>query len=300
MKKNITVLFLLIFGLAACSVSEKPEMAIHTSAQAGQADRVSQILKTHTNLVNHQNPEQNARKRTPLHEASNAEVVKVLIEHGAKVDAKDSFSWTPLHTAADGEVVELLVAAGGDVHAKAQRNLTPLHTVKTPDAAKALLRHGADIEAPASQKITPLMWQIETPGDPDVIAVLLANNADISGKYSLDRTLLHMASSRSEPRTVQLLLEKGLDVNARDEINATPLHYAAQKGNVDVAKILLDHGADLTIRLSDDAQVTTYWIGSSPQRKSIAGLTSFELAESEPMKALLKPGSAPGASSSGR
>ena len=64
-------------------------------------------------------------KQTPLHRAawnnSNAEVVKILIEKGASVNALDGNKQTPLHKAAynnsNAEVVKILIEKGASVNA---------------------------------------------------------------------------------------------------------------------------------------------------------------------------------------
>ena len=72
--------------------------------------------------------------RTPLHEAAQngkAEVVEMLLYHGASVAAKDSGDATPLHYAAkfnaESAVIGLLLEQGADVTARDSNGATPLH-----------------------------------------------------------------------------------------------------------------------------------------------------------------------------
>ena len=71
-------------------------------------------------------------ERTPLHSAADAdqsEVVKLLLESGAKVDSRDAYGETPLHYAArEGSVesAKLLIAAGADANAKNSNGSTPI------------------------------------------------------------------------------------------------------------------------------------------------------------------------------
>ena len=73
------------------------------------------------------------RGRNPisaLHLAHRSQVcTRVLLESGAKVNAKDGYGRTPLHWAAEAgesDVVQLLVAAGADLNAAAEDGVTPL------------------------------------------------------------------------------------------------------------------------------------------------------------------------------
>ena len=62
---------------------------------------------------------------------TNADVVKVLIEKGAKVDALNNLSQTPLHRAAynntNADVVKVLIEKGAKVDALDDFSQTPLH-----------------------------------------------------------------------------------------------------------------------------------------------------------------------------
>ncbi|MBN1669765.1 MAG: ankyrin repeat domain-containing protein [Kiritimatiellae bacterium] len=274
--------------LGACAPREKPEVAVHAAAKAGDAARLTRLLSGDPALARHRNPARNARQRTPLHEAATRDAAEVLLQNGAEVTAQDEFGWTPLHTAASAEIADLLIGKGADLNARAQRQLTPLHTVENAGAAEILIRHGADVNATGANQITPLVWHIES-CRPQIVALLLAHGADPRAPRRKDgKTLLHLAADRSNPETVRLLLDKGLEVNVPDGIGATPLHYAAFKGHADVVRALLERGADPAIRLAHDAAVITFRGRGLPSEKSIAGLTALDIAEDGETRAVLE------------
>lgn len=68
---------------------------------------------------------------TPLHLATDPEIVRMFISAGANLEAKLSKLQTPLHNAVSMgfvECVEELVKAGADIEAKDDHGWTPLHT----------------------------------------------------------------------------------------------------------------------------------------------------------------------------
>lgn len=85
----------------------------------GHADVVEALLQAGA-AVNQ--PARNPSQVTPLHSAvagRNAQIVELLLEHSARVNARQNGGFTPLHAAAqngDLEIVTLLVEAGADIN----------------------------------------------------------------------------------------------------------------------------------------------------------------------------------------
>jgi ankyrin repeat protein len=88
--------------------------------------------------------------RTPLHFAaffSKSDIVKLFIEKGADVNARDNSNFTPLFYARDAGIAELLIKSGAEVNASDGTGYTPLHhAVRKGDKAviKMLIENGAD------------------------------------------------------------------------------------------------------------------------------------------------------------
>ena len=81
-----------------------------------------------------------------------SETVRLLIEHGADVTAKDEASSTPLHLAsAQGSVksVRLLIEHGADVAAQDENHRTPLHLASSwvsSTTASLMIQQQVDIK----------------------------------------------------------------------------------------------------------------------------------------------------------
>jgi hypothetical protein len=124
----------------------------------------------------------------PLHGAAysgNLEVVRILIEYDlAYINARDEYGRTPLLFASggrnskDGSVVRLLLEHGADVNAQSQAGWIPLHRASyygPLEVVRLLLEHGADVEAKYDGK-TALQVAAEE-GHDEVVELLREHGA---------------------------------------------------------------------------------------------------------------------------
>jgi ankyrin repeat protein len=108
-----------------------PELDVFEAAALGYVDRLRERLLESDDAAAAFSPD----GFTALHLAAffgKAEVARLLLEHGAAVDAytRNPFANQPLHAAAAGrhiEVCRILLAAGADVNATQHGGYTPLH-----------------------------------------------------------------------------------------------------------------------------------------------------------------------------
>ena len=211
-------------------------------------------------LVTEFSPDLNARgffdDVTPLHLASrdgNVEVARVLLKHGADVNARDISKWTPLRHALDKghvEVARVLIEKGADVGAQGVDDWMPLHWASRhgqAELAQVLLEHGADQDAKDIHGWTPWRRALDE-GHVEVVRVLSQHNPAVSLQSKSKSTLLHEASRGGDVGFARTLLKFDADANAQDKNKLTPLHFASQHGHVEVSRVLLLHGADVDAR----------------------------------------------------
>jgi len=160
---------------------------------------------------------------------------------------------TALHLGAtDPKVVRLLLEAGAEVNARDGEGNTPLHEAGwCGKSVKLLLEHGAEIEAQNNKGETALM---EAMGfyDKSGRDVLLAHGANVNAKDAEGKSLLHKALGCYSTDLAAWLLDHGADVNARDKEGRTPLHDVAAAtwwtNGGEYAKLLLSRGADAELK----------------------------------------------------
>lgn len=204
--------------------------------------------------------------------AGNREVVQVLLQQRANVNAPEADGTTALHWAVranDGEMTELLIRAGANVKAATRYGVTPLSLAATNGNAaliETLIRAGADPNTARPEGETVLMTAART-GSPDAVKILVEHGANVNAQEEWQgQTALMWAATENNAAAVKVLSERGADLNARSKVLSfpefsfetsgmvitmlpkggwTPLMYAARQGSLDATRMLADMNADL-------------------------------------------------------
>lgn len=152
------------------SRSRKSSGTIHGCAQSGDITGLQKLLRDDPSLVNERNP---VMAQTPLHVSAGynrSDIVKFLLNwqgpEKVEMEAKNMYGETPLHMAAKNgctDAARLLLAHGAFIEAKANNGMTPLHlavwfSLHAEDCStvEILLEHNADCSAEDDEKMTPL------------------------------------------------------------------------------------------------------------------------------------------------
>jgi ankyrin repeat protein len=200
-----------------------------------------------------------SRRTTPLHYAAvlgSVESIRMLLDAGADVHARNAMEATPLILAAPSAAkLKLLIAKGADVNASSKSGRTALMVASScahcEEPVRLLLKAGSKVDVTDELGSDALM----VAESPSIVRLLLAHGAkpNISDKRGF--TALHAAIRMNDTGTVRLLLRSGADVNAANHFanevrngkialtGLTPLILAAPHGSVDLVRALLSAGA---------------------------------------------------------
>lgn len=169
------------------------------------------------------------------------------------VDLRNSRENTPLFYAIDRgspDIVQVLLDKGADINASNVNGETPLHQAITTDnivISNMLISRGSNIEAKDKQDNTPLhhcvFWNAS-----ETARLLVDNGALIDSKNRSGRTPLHEAVLSEDRGIVTFFIRKGSNLNSRDNNGQTPLYYAVKNNQFDILSTLIDAGADVSLR----------------------------------------------------
>uniref|UniRef100_UPI001EAF17B7 ankyrin-2-like n=1 Tax=Oncorhynchus gorbuscha TaxID=8017 RepID=UPI001EAF17B7 len=188
---------------------------------------------------------------TPLHVASkrgNTNMVALLLDRGAQIDAKTRDGLTPLHCAARSghdPAIELLLERGAPILARTKNGLSPLHMSAQGDhveCVKHLLQHKAPVDDVTLDYLTALHVAAHC-GHYRVTKLLLDKRANPNVRALNGFTPLHIACKKNRVKVMELLVKYGASVQAVTESGLTPIHVSAFMGHLNMVLLLLQNGA---------------------------------------------------------
>jgi ankyrin repeat protein len=202
---------------------------------------------------------------TPLIEAvekNRAALVELLLRRGARTETNGGSALYQAALAGNLEILKLLLDKGANVNAQLGGGETILHVMATNGRAaivKLLLENHANIEARDRFGLTPLMVTAQN-DQVEAARQLLDAGAQIEARDTHGETAMHLAAHRASTAVLSVLLDRGAPIEARDNDGFTPLICAAEAGGVAHAgrnfhvdkypavaavNLLLDRGANI-------------------------------------------------------
>ena len=231
------------------------------------------------------------------------EIVVLLLEAGADVNARNRDGSTPLHSAAflgQYEAAELLLENGADINIRNGDGGTPLDatgvdwettgfiagllkikidrkTIETgrTKVVELLRQHGASTNARSESNA---LCNAVRGGDLLAVKEQLANGVAIDAEDSeFGVTALSWAALLGDAEIAKFLIEKGADVNAKSRDGSTPLHSAAFLGHTEIAELLIQKGAEVNPKNYRDETPLDVSVVDWETTKFIAGLLAIKI-----------------------
>ncbi|KAF4871171.1 Ankyrin repeat domain-containing protein 50 [Colletotrichum siamense] len=182
------------------------------------------------------------------------EVVELLLDHGANIEAVGKDGRSPLFRAAHlGHVSTVKTlqhyGAKSPVQCGGPLELWPAPKNNFWLIIELLIIGGANIESRNERGLT-LLSSAARAGQLPLLVMLLDRKADIETRDGEGRTPLWHALWNNQESTFEMLLRRGAKIEVVDRNGDTPLIYAARYGTASILQTLLSFGAQIEARNS--------------------------------------------------
>ena len=254
-KRNTDGIVLLQVGANQAIVDLYGNTWLHYAASGVGEKEALQVIIDHGADVN----AKNKLNHTALMLASgngNVDVMNMLIKTGADPDIEDANGNTWLHYAMYGdfnkEVLKVIIDYGADVNAKNKENITALmlgSKTGNTDGINVLLQAGANQAIVDDDGNTWLHYAASGVNSKEALQVIIDHGADVNAKNKQNRTALMLASKKGNIDGINVLLKAGANQAIVDVDGNTWLHYAAGGvGSKEALQVIIDHGADVNAK----------------------------------------------------
>jgi Ankyrin repeats (3 copies)/Ankyrin repeat len=255
---------------------QRADQAVHEAARAGLTDKLAEMLALDPSLIDAKGMD----ARTPLHCAGTVAVAALLLDHGARIDARDEdHDSTPAQWRIGeapnvarfllecGAKLDIFMAAALGDMALAQRVIPPLgHQGRGGTIYQWTLRFNSYPHQIALMKGHPAMFDFLYAASDTVVRLLvncvLARRAEaeaiakehpeiVPGLPDVDRELVakYCWETNTNFDAVKLMLDLGFPVAHPERSHGyTPLHNAAWAGSGDLVELLIRRGHPVDIR----------------------------------------------------
>ena len=194
---------------------------------------------------------------TPLHIAAlvdNDEIARLLIEHGADLDAQNGSFYTPL-LQAGLKVTKMLVENGADIDFVSRNGQTTALSRalmwKEKEVAEYLLECRAKLPGKESPLFRINLISAVKKGIIQYLDRCLKEGLDPLYSGESQSSLFHFAAESNSTELLDKLFKLGVPLNRANIFGWTPLHNAAYYGNQVTVEWFIEKGADINERTTD-------------------------------------------------
>lgn len=230
-------------GVSPYLKDKKGQNAFHIAGLYDNIDALTYLL----NIFPFQTDTRDNFGATPLHTAAGKaqpEFVKILLNHGCNIYARNKGGWTPFFESVflgNQAVVQFFLEQGISPNTRTPNGRTPLHEAARLGytyIVRDLLNNGALYNVADFQGKTPLYLAAEQ-GNVNIMALLYEKGADKNMKTSDDSTALHGAVSHNQLEATRYLVDiMGINILEPDNFGRTALDIAYIKGFDEITSYL--------------------------------------------------------------
>uniref|UniRef100_A0A8C0B8Z2 Uncharacterized protein n=1 Tax=Buteo japonicus TaxID=224669 RepID=A0A8C0B8Z2_9AVES len=172
-------------------------------------------------------------------------ICEKLIKYGANVELRTDKGWTPLHLASFKghiEIIHLLKDSHAKLNAKGSMDWTPLHLAtrySDEPVVCELLRCGADPNIAEKSEWAPLHFAVQR-GSFLTVINLLECKADVNAKNKVGWTPLHLAVLKGNMAIIKTLIKAGALLDVEDITGCTALQLAIRHQRENIITLLQD------------------------------------------------------------
>jgi len=215
-------------------MEEPSKFAIHEAARDGRTLVVESLLNANPKLVDRKDDDE----RLPIHWATSYGHlgIAILLSAGKTFDpdVQDGSGWTPLMIAVSlkegEELVKLFLQKGADINAKNFSGQTALHFVASKnnlDVARTLL----DCKPPASTRVKDKrgvypVHRAAAVGSVPMVELFIKHRSPLNASDDAGQTPLHHAVAEGHGDTAVALLKAGAETDKKDSDGFTALELA--------------------------------------------------------------------------
>jgi len=262
-------------------------VAMHLSfaASVGSYRHVKRLLAENMTIVD----AKGLNKRTALHvavESCQIEIVRFLLQHGAKLSVKDKWGKTPHDLANQIDPLEarldMLMALGvpnSNTSSMSRQSSPRSPTSPTSPTSPKLRTDGMSRNTtPSSWAATPYesegvvdmkqqLFCAAAAGSVGIVQDLVVKGASLHVADEAGQTVMHVASSHGKSEMVAYVLQQGVDATTMDASGNCPSVLAQMNGNSAVVEVLIQQGVNSKDELMRKVSYAEEWAIESSEVK---------------------------------
>lgn len=216
-------------------------------------------------------------------------IVKLLLDHGAEVDAEGSSVFSTALSASSyfgyRSIAEMLLDHGAKPDWRRDNDDTALELACEgghETIVELLINRGSDVNLRRAGGYGFPLSAASERGFYNIVYLLLQKGAKVNNKGGHYLNALQAAASSGSESIVQLLLASGADINVQGGAFGDPLRAASIRGHHTIVKILVEHGAGveaLTKALMVSSTEVTPSTLKTADGNPYSGMTNSELVK---------------------